>query len=79
MLEALASAQVQSIVIASVGTIGYLAHGSINWPVAALIGIPELAGVLVGWRIAHALPTRRLTNALIITLFALAPYLILHG
>lgn len=79
VLESLASAQVQSIVIAGVGTLGYLAHGTIDWPVAALIGIPELAGVLLGWRIAHALPTRSLKNALIVILFALAPYLILHG
>ena len=79
VLEALACAQVQSIVIATVGTLGYLAHGTIDYPLAALVGIPELAGVLVGWRIAHALPTHTLTNALVVTLCALAPYLILHG
>jgi uncharacterized membrane protein YfcA len=78
-LESLASAQAQSIVIAGTGTIGYLAHGTIDWPLAALVGIPELAGVLVGWKIAHALPTRSLKLTLIITLFALAPYLALHG
>ncbi|MCX2732627.1 sulfite exporter TauE/SafE family protein [Saccharopolyspora sp. NFXS83] len=79
VLEALASAQAQSVVIAGVGTLGYLAHGAIDWPLAALVGIPELAGVLLGWKIAHALPTRSLKFALIITLFALAPYLALHG
>jgi hypothetical protein len=79
VLESLASAQAQSIVIASVGTVGYLAQGAINWPLAALVGIPELAGVLLGWKIAHALPTRSLKYALVITLFALAPYLALHG
>ncbi|MGA8115024.1 MAG: sulfite exporter TauE/SafE family protein [Actinocatenispora sp.] len=79
VLESLAAAQVQSIVIAGVGTIGYLVHGDIDWPLAVLVGVPELAGVLLGWRIAHALPTRRLRYALIITLFALAPYLALHG
>jgi uncharacterized protein len=79
VLESLASAQAQSIVIAGVGTLGYLAHGTINWPLAALVGIPELAGVLLGWKIAHALPARSLKLALIITLFALAPYLALHG
>lgn len=78
-LESLASAQAQSIVIAGVGTIGYAAHGAIDWPLATLIGVPELAGVLLGWRVAHALPTRTLKLALIITLLALAPYLILHG
>ncbi|MBB5069601.1 hypothetical protein BJ969_002689 [Saccharopolyspora gloriosae] len=79
VLEALAAAQAQSVVIAGVGTLGYLAHGAIDWPLAALVGIPELAGVLLGWKIAHALPTRSLKFALIITLFALAPYLALHG
>lgn len=75
MLPALAAAQVQSVVIATVGSAGYLAQGAISWPLAALIGIPELCGVLVGWRIAHALPTRALTFALVIALFAVAPYL----
>ncbi|MEU5087651.1 sulfite exporter TauE/SafE family protein [Streptomyces sp. NPDC021356] len=79
VLESLASAQVQSIVIATVGTLGYLAHGSVDWPLATLVGVPELAGVLLGWRIAHALPTRHLKNALVLTLLALAPYLALHG
>ena len=59
VLEALAAAQVQSIVIASVGTIGYALHGSVDWPLVGLIGLPELAGVIIGWRIARALPTGR--------------------
>lgn len=79
VLEALASAQVQSIVIAGVGTVGYAAHGSVEWALAALVGIPELAGVLLGWKIARALPTRTLKIVLIVVLLALAPYLALHG
>lgn len=79
VLEALAAAQAQSIVIAGVGTIGYLAHGAIDWPLAAIVGVPELIGVLLGWKIARSLPTRTLKYALIITLLALAPYLALHG
>ncbi|GAA4880848.1 sulfite exporter TauE/SafE family protein [Saccharopolyspora cebuensis] len=79
VLSALAAAQVQSIVIAGVGTLGYLAHGAIDWPLAALVGVPELAGVLLGWKLARALPTRGLKYALIGTLVALAPYLALHG
>jgi hypothetical protein len=76
VLESLASAQVQSVVIATVGTVGYLAQGTISWPLAALIGVPELAGVLLGWRIAHALPTRTLKYGLIGTLLVLAAYLV---
>jgi uncharacterized protein len=79
VLESLAASQVQSIVIAGVGTVGYLAHGSIDWGLAAVVGIPELAGVLIGWRIARALPTRTLKAVLIVVLLALAPYLALHG
>ncbi|MFI7392987.1 sulfite exporter TauE/SafE family protein [Streptomyces tendae] len=79
VLESLAAAQAQSVVIAGVGTVGYLAQGAVDWPLAVLVGVPELAGVLLGWRIAHALPTRHLKYALIATLFALAPYLALHG
>jgi hypothetical protein len=79
VLESLASAQAQSVVIAAVGTLGYLLRGAIDWPLVALIGLPELAGVLLGWKIAHSLPTRYLKYALVITLLALVPYLVLHG
>ncbi|MGW7571727.1 sulfite exporter TauE/SafE family protein [Streptomyces tendae] len=79
VLESLAAAQAQSVVIAGVGTLGYVAQGAVDWPLAVLVGVPELAGVLLGWRIAHALPSRQLKYALIVTLFALAPYLALHG
>ncbi|WP_326834241.1 sulfite exporter TauE/SafE family protein [Amycolatopsis rhabdoformis] len=79
MLEALAAAQVQSVVIAGVGALGYLAHGSLDWHLAAVVGIPELAGVVLGWKIAHALPTKRLRVALVVALVAVAPYLMLHG
>ncbi|MGH3797811.1 MAG: sulfite exporter TauE/SafE family protein [Pseudonocardiaceae bacterium] len=79
MLESIASAQAQSVFIASVGTLGYLAHDAINWPLAALVGVPELAGVLVGWKLAQALTARSLRYALIVALLALAPYLAVHG
>lgn len=79
VLQALACAQAQSVIIATVGTLGYLAHGSIQWPLAALVGLPELAGVLVGWKIAHALPTRALRNTLVTTLCVLAVYLVFQG
>lgn len=79
VLQSLACAQAQSIVIATVGSLGYLLHGSIDWPLAALVGLPELAGVLVGWKIAHALPTRALRNALVTTLCVLSVYLLFQG
>ncbi|MET7995996.1 sulfite exporter TauE/SafE family protein [Amycolatopsis sp. NPDC005232] len=79
MLEALAAAQVQSVVIASAGAVGYLLDGSIDWRLAAVVGVPELAGVVIGWKVARALPTKRLRIALVVALVAVAPYLVLHG
>lgn len=79
VLPALAAAQVQSVVIAGVGTVGYALNGSIHWPFAVLVGVPELAGVLIGWKIAHAVPSRQLKYALAGTLLVLAPYLAFHS
>lgn len=75
LLESLAAAQAQSIVIATAGTLGYLATDAVDWPLAAIVGIPELAGVLLGWKIARTLPTRHLTTALVVSLLALAPFI----
>jgi uncharacterized protein len=79
MLPALGAAQAQSIVIAAVGTIAYAAQDAISWPLALLVGVPELAGVVIGWRVAHALPTHRLRYGLAAALVALGPYLVLRG
>jgi hypothetical protein len=79
MLDAVAASQVQAVVVSSIGSIGYAASGSINWLLALMIGVPEVAGVLVGWRVARVLPVRVLTTTLIVTLFAVAPYLALHS
>ncbi|WP_030624243.1 sulfite exporter TauE/SafE family protein [Streptomyces sclerotialus] len=79
VLAALAVAQAQSVVIATVGTFGYVAHGAVDWPLAALVGVPELAGVLIGWRVARVLPARTLKAGLVVALFVLAPYLALYG
>ncbi|MFF1354806.1 sulfite exporter TauE/SafE family protein [Streptomyces sp. NPDC058297] len=79
VLSALAAAQAQSVVIAAIGTLGYVLHGSVDWRLAALVGVPELVGVIVGWKIAHAVPARRLKYALVGTLLALAPYLAFHS
>ncbi|HEX4221076.1 MAG TPA: sulfite exporter TauE/SafE family protein [Pseudonocardiaceae bacterium] len=79
ILSALAAAQAQSIVVASVGAVGYLVQGDVDWPLVALVGFPELAGVVVGWLIARALPTRTLKYGLIGVLLAVAPYLAWHG
>lgn len=79
VLPALGAAQAQSVAIAAIGAAGYLVQGAVDWPLAALTGLPELAGVVIGWRIAHAVPGHRLTQALAVVLIGLAPYLALHG
>ncbi len=79
VLPALAAAQAQSVVIAGIGTVGYLLHGAIDWQLAVLVGVPELAGVVIGWKIAQAVPARQLKYALATALLALAPYLAFHA
>jgi hypothetical protein len=79
MLPSLGAAQAQSIVIAGVGTIGYALRGAIAWPLVLVVGVPLLAGALVGWRIANAVPTERLRAVLSVVLVAVGAYLILHS
>jgi hypothetical protein len=79
VLESLAAAQAQSVIIAAVGTVGYVVHGSIDWKVALVVGVPELVGVLLGWKIAHVVPARKLKMVLVVALLAVAPYLALRG
>ncbi|HEY6737384.1 MAG TPA: sulfite exporter TauE/SafE family protein [Actinopolymorphaceae bacterium] len=78
LLPALASAQAQSVAIATVGSVAYAWTGQVSWPLAVLVGVPELVGVLIGWKIARSVPTTRLRFALLSALVLLAPYLALH-
>jgi len=75
MLPAVAAAQVQSVVIALIATGGYALGGDVDWALAVLIAVPQTAGVLLGWRIARAAPTRPLQYALVLALIAVAGYL----
>lgn len=75
LLPALAAAQVQSVVVSVVGSVGFIARGDVDVPLALLVGIPELVGVLLGWKIVRSIPTHRLTLALVVVLAACAPYL----
>lgn len=77
VLPALAAAQVQSIVIATSGAAAYLVAGTIDWPLAVLVGVPQLAGVLIGWRIARAVPRRPLVIGLAVALVVLGPVIAL--
>ncbi|WP_324761179.1 sulfite exporter TauE/SafE family protein [Haloarcula sp. GH36] len=77
MLPALAVSQVQSIFIAAFATTGYLFQGNVSLPLAALVGLPLLAGVVVGWKVAHLVNPAKLKVALGIVLIVVGPYLIL--
>jgi uncharacterized membrane protein YfcA len=79
ILLAVAAAQAQSLAIATVGTIGYAACSSIDWRLAVCVGVPEIVGVIIGWKIARRVPSHRLSYALALILLALAPYLALCG
>lgn len=79
MLEALAAAQAQSVVVAGVGTLGYAVSGSIDWPLAVAIGVPEVVGVVIGWKIARSVPDGTLRRSLVVVLFSLTPLLVLRG
>lgn len=77
MLQALGSAQAQSIVLASIGTLVYFSQGAIIWPLVVLTGIPQMIGVLIGWKVAHTLPRRLLTYTLAVSLIGLGLVIVL--
>lgn len=79
VLPALGAAQVQSVVVAGVGTLSYLSRGTIDWKLVLVVGIPELCGVLVGWKVARAVPAHVLKRALIVALLASACLVGIHG
>jgi len=64
MLRALAVAQVQSVFLSLFATVGYGIVGAVDLTLALLVGLPQLAGVLLGWRLAHRVPARKLRIAL---------------
>jgi hypothetical protein len=79
VLSALGAAQAQSVVVASTGTLSYLARGTIDWRLALVTGIPELCGALIGWKIAHAMPSRVLQRAMIAALLISACLIEVRG
>ncbi|CAN5806044.1 sulfite exporter TauE/SafE family protein [soil metagenome] len=76
LLCALAMAQVQSIFVATFATLGFVLQGAVLWPLALSIGLPQLIGAFLGWRIAHRVPAARLKLVLGAALFVLGSFLI---
>ncbi|GAA5048997.1 sulfite exporter TauE/SafE family protein [Haladaptatus pallidirubidus] len=64
MLNALAAAQVQSVFLSAFAASTYLLQGAVSIPLAVAIGVPELVGVVLGWRVAHHIEPARLKLAL---------------
>lgn len=66
-LTAVATSQVLQIVAATSGSASHLRHGFIDFRIAAIVTVFELAGVMLGVRLAHAasaLALRRLAGVL---------------
>jgi len=78
MLSAVAVAQVQSVFIAAFATAGYALQGAVSLPLALLVGVPQLVGAFLGWRVTRVVDPRRLKTALGLTLVAVGPYLALQ-
>ena len=65
--------------IAAFATAGYLVRDAVSLELAVLVGVPELVGVVVGWRIAHVVDERRLKRLLAVVLVVVGPYLALSA
>ncbi len=79
VLSALGAAQAQSVVVATVGTLSYLSRGAIDWRLALVVGVPELCGVLIGWKAARSVPPHVLKRAMIAALLTCAALTSIHG
>ena len=75
MLPALAVAQVQAVFIATFATVGYALNDAVSITLALLVGILQLVGAFLSWRIAHLVDPTRLKTALGLILVAIGPYL----
>lgn len=77
MLVAVAVTQVQSIFISTFATVGYYVADAVSLGLVLLVGIPQLVGVVVGWRIAHRVAEGKLRVVLGVVLVLIAPVLAL--
>lgn len=59
-LTAIGASQVIQILAAVSGTLGNIRFGSIDYPLAALVAMVELVGVVMGVRIVHAVDSKSL-------------------
>lgn len=77
MLEAVAAAQVQSIFLSLFAAIGYWSAGAMDVSLAVIAGVPQLIGVVVGWRLAHRISPQWLRLALAVILAGIGAVILL--
>lgn len=77
MLTAVAVAQVQSVFVSAFATLGYAVQGAVSWPLAVLVGVPQLVGVVAGWWVAQRTDPDRLKVVLGCVLMGIGVYLLL--
>ncbi|MFO8098162.1 MAG: sulfite exporter TauE/SafE family protein [Salinibacter sp.] len=77
MLQAVAVAQVQSIFLSLFAAIGYWSVGAVDLSLAVIVGVPQLIGVVAGWRLAHQVSEGGLRLALAVVLLGIGAAIIL--
>ncbi|WP_246989719.1 sulfite exporter TauE/SafE family protein [Halorientalis marina] len=71
IVPAVAAAQVQGLFITVSTSTNYFTSGSVSFSLVALLLLPMLTGVVIGWRLAQRVSSRKLTYSLGIILIGL--------
>ena len=77
LLTSVGAAQLLSVFVAGSATSGYLLRGTVEPGLLAAVAIPLLAGIGVGWRIAHRVESARLRSLLAVLLVGSGGYLLM--
>jgi len=77
LLTAVGAAQLLSVFVAGAAASGYLLRGTVEPGLLVAVALPLLAGIGVGWRIAHRVESARLRSLLAVLLVASGGYLLL--
>lgn len=77
-LVSIGASQVLQIVAAASGTLGNLRFGSIDFGVAAIVTLVELAGVIVGVRLAHAVDAAVLRKGVAVLCLVVGTWLVIR-
>lgn len=64
LLVTIGVGQVVSGLLSLVGAVGFALRGAVAPRLIVVVAVPELAGVVVGWKVAHYLPERPLSLGL---------------